>query len=244
MYFPIGDLHGRCDLAELMYDKIKKLVTDGIDPAWGGTVVWLGDYIDRGPQAKELLDFLMTLPTEEENGIKNIFLRGNHEHMMTENFKYFEEQTWGMWMYPNNGGPDTLASFGINPEKEELVGHPKLAPYVEWIDTLPYIYTADDYVFVHAGIDPTTRPEHQTEITCLWGRGGFPRGTEYEFYRKIIVHGHYTHWSGPKIAPERNQIAMDIGACKTGRACTVGLPQFYDGEKGADLEVHWVYNNP
>lgn len=231
MFFPIGDLHGRCDLAVKLYDKVKELADGGIDPAWGVTIVWLGDYIDRGPQSKELLDFLMNL--EDTENVKNVFILGNHEEFMLHCCEFPQDKET-MWMWLKNGGEETVQNF-----KE--AGVTDLKPYVEWLNELPYIYQVNEYVFVHAGVDPKRPLDKQLRDTCLW-QGRRPIG----FYktgglRKIVVHGHtfYPKEKWPTIAIEKKQIAMDVGANFTNKACTVGLPEFWEDDNYEILE-YWV----
>lgn len=235
MFFPIGDLHGRCDLGMALYAKIKELADGGIDPAWGATIVWLGDYIDRGPQSKELLDFLMNL--EDTENVKNIFLLGNHEEFMLHCYENpYDRETLYMWV--QNGGEETLNNFNIHTRDEmDTV----LRPYVDWLNGLPYIYQNNEYVFVHAGVNPAKPLDKQLRDTCLW-QNRRPIG----FYktagmRKIVVHGH-TFYKGekwPTIAIDKMQIAMDVGANFTNKACTVGLPEFWDDPDYEVLE-YWV----
>ncbi len=65
MYYPIGDIHGRFDLLEGLYAMVREEIEQNPDYAMGDTIVFLGDYIDRGPQSKEVLDFLMNLEDTE-----------------------------------------------------------------------------------------------------------------------------------------------------------------------------------
>src|SRR5690606_352365 len=127
----VGDIHGcydhLLDLMDMVYDQ---------EP---GTIVFLGDYIDRGPKSKQVLDCLMSLDsggTKIAGDWKYVFLRGNHEEMVLLGDSYL----WHM-----NGGKETLDSFPNRIMPQE---------YIDWMKKLKLTYETDDYYFVHAGLRP------------------------------------------------------------------------------------------
>lgn len=227
MYFPIGDIHGQYNLMKKLYDKIVEEIENGIDPVWGGTIVFLGDYIDRGPDSKKVLDFLMNL--EDTENIKHIILKGNHETFMVEcqrqphNFINVD-----IWM--NNGGEETIEAFDVNTKD---IQNGALKEYVEWLDNLPFIYTTWDYIFVHAGYNGNVPLHLQAEEYCVWDFNKTPN--LYRYMHKIVIHGHMMRHDGPIIDLKNNRIWMDVGAGLVNKHATVCLPEIYEGE--TDLKV-------
>ena len=227
MYFPIGDMHGSCDIHRKLYNKIVQKISQGIDPAFGGTIVFLGDYIDRGPDSKKVLDWLMTIKNFKINGhkVNHKFIRGNHEQFVIEickpDNKYSNKTIIGNWLC--NGGAETLQSFDCT-INDLLDG--KLDAYVNWIRALPRTFTDPDYVFVHAGIDRYQPIKKQVDFHTMWA---FDRNHEaYKGYNRVIVHGHMVKKAGPIIDLPNNRIWMDVGAHSYGRAATVCLPEPFD----------------
>jgi serine/threonine protein phosphatase 1 len=227
MYFPIGDIHGCYDLVRRLYDKIVVRIEAGIDPVYGGTIVFLGDYIDRGPDTPKVLDFLMGL--EDVNGdlpIKHIMLQGNHDVMMINVRRYAATLMWQkMWL--NNGGKETIDQFGVT--IQDIVDG-ALDKYIIWMENCPIIAQDPDYVFVHAGVN-IHKPlnKQQTEIiACLWDINRDQRA--YHKLNKIIVHGHTWQNKFPKpfVDTPNNRIWMDVGAGLFDMICTVCLPEPYD----------------
>ena len=227
MYYPIGDIHGDYENARRLYDRIIEEIDAGIDPAFGGTIVFLGDYIDRGPDSKRVMDFVMGL--EDRENVKHIFLKGNHEDFMTYcRHNPRDYKTMDMWQF--HGGEETLAAFGVT-VGEFYAG--ALDKYVEWIDALPLIAHDPDYVFVHAGIDPNIPLAQQNAHDMMWE---FHRDPEtYTDYRKIVIHGHSMKKGGPIIALRKNRIYMDNGMNLFHDPATVCLPEPY--EPGVYLKV-------
>jgi len=223
MYFPIGDIHGRYDLVRKLYDKVVAEINTGVDPVNGGTIVFLGDYIDRGPESSKVLDFLMSL--EDVSGdipIKHMMLRGNHEAMMVH-CRYHPEDIGYLHMWLSNGGDKTIDSFGVS--MQDIVDG-ALDNYIAWINNRPIIAHDDYYIFVHAGFNPFYPLDNQDENCCLWD---FEQDhAAYKRVGRVIVHGHMVMASGPIIDLPNNRIWMDVGAVWTNRLCSVGLPEPYD----------------
>jgi serine/threonine protein phosphatase 1 len=226
MYFPIGDIHGAYDLVRRLYDKIVARIEAGIDPVYGGTIVFLGDYIDRGPDAPKVLDFVMGLQdVEGDMPIKHIMLRGNHEEMMI-NTRRHPEDIMGLRMWLGNGGKETIDQFGVT--VQEIVDG-ALDNYIVWMENLPMHVQDPDYFFVHAGVNAHLPLDKQTdEVACLWDINRNDRA--YRNLNKIIVHGH--NWVNrhpkPFVDTPNNRIWMDVGASLFGMICTVCLPEPYD----------------
>jgi serine/threonine protein phosphatase 1 len=230
MYFPIGDIHGEYDATARLYDKIVNLVEGGIDPAFGGTIVFLGDYIDRGKDTKKVLDFLMNL--KDTDNLKHHFLMGNHEEFMLH-CRYNPNDQQTAWQWLKHGGRETLEAF--NADLQDLHDG-VLDNYIEWMIKLPLMLHDPDYVFVHAAIDPNIKLEGQLRERCLWHFEENPM--KYTNYRKIVVHGHMTKKEGPIIDIPNNRIWMDVGANFRKKHCTVGLPEPF--EHAVEIKTYWV----
>lgn len=228
MYFPIGDIHGAYDDLCRLYEKIvKEIEAGGVD----GTIVFLGDYIDYGPDSKKVLDFLMKL--ENTDNIKHVFLKGNHEEFITHcRNDITDHHTFDIWHY--NGGSATLDSFNIG-HKELYAG--EIDEYIDWLWSLPLIDHDTEYVFVHAGININKALRLQNSNEMLWK---FYRNPEqYKNYNKIIVHGHSMKRNGPIIDLENNRIWMDNGMNLFHKPATVALPEFND-ETDSYPKIIWA----
>lgn len=192
--FVIGDIHGCKDLVQKIHNKILEL-SKNIEGQ--KLLIYLGDYIDRGPNIKETIQILIDFCP---NNFNKIFLLGNHEQMLFEFISYNPNSPY-VWFA--NGGAQTLESYGIDiskyiEESMEIEDINKMRE--EFIESLPSAhknffnqlklnYEWKNYFFVHAGIDPDLPLEQQNKETMLWTR-------EQKFfdpkmtYNKIIVHGH------------------------------------------------------
>lgn len=219
--YAVGDVHGRADLLETLLQSIE---ADAVK--CGGperpVLVFLGDYVDRGPGVKKVLDQLCDLQDETRYELR--LLKGNHEAAMLAFLRQPESgPTWAAF-----GGLDTLASYGVPPP---LRSTPEAWQQASRAldDALPDRHRAllarlellaeyGDYLFVHAGVRPGVAPEDQTEDDLLWIRDEFLgwRGS----FGRVIVHGH-TPEPTPVIA--RNRIGVDTGAYATGVLTAVRL---------------------
>ena len=215
--YVIGDVHGNADALRDVFNRI-----DADKPLWAirrPVQIFLGDYVDRGPASREVLDLLITRSHADEL----LLLKGNHEAMFLE---FFENPSLlGHWR--QFGGLQTLISYGLKPsinpspdEQKELAR--KLARSIppahrELIAAMPLSFSIGDFFFVHAGVRPGIPFKLQKEEDLLWIREDFLlHEREYE---KIVVHGH-TPVAEPDVRP--NRINIDVGAYATGRlACLV-----------------------
>lgn len=208
----MGDIHGRADLLELLLEKIWADATTG-------TLIFLGDYVDRGPATKAVVDCLIGL---ERPGWDIIKLRGNHEQVMLEFLN--NPETYQAWR--SFGGAETLLSYGIRPpmfsdakelEKTRDALAAALPPaHLVFLNGLPYFQLVGDYYFVHAGIRPGVSLERQSPDDMLWIREEFLLSTVD--FGKIVVHGHSPS-ERPIVKP--NRIGIDTGAYATGRLTAV-----------------------
>lgn len=130
----IGDIHGCLRELDVL---LKKLPADV-------PLVFLGDYIDRGPDSKGCIDRLLA----EKH--RSIYLRGNHEQMLLDYFHDRDNPDTKIWLLRVNGGPQTLESYGL---ESGAVYEDLPASHREFIETLPLYHEAADFIAVHAGLD-------------------------------------------------------------------------------------------
>ena len=214
--YSIGDIHGRKDLLVALR---KLIVADAKKNGFEDkTIVYLGDYVDRGPDSRGVIELLMNKPLE---GFNNICLKGNHEEMMFKAVEWYTKgpgsrSSWTDWvqMWTTNGGWPTLRSYGI--EREDIVGGNEwenveaLLPkdHIYWMKALPNYYIDGDYLFVHAGIRPGLTLEEQTSNDLLWIRSEFINSIEDHGYK--VVHGHCP--TKGEVDFKFNRINIDTGA--------------------------------
>lgn len=218
--YAIGDIHGRLDLLNALLDMMAK---DAAGFSGEKVAVFLGDYIDRGPESKGVIDRLMQpLPA----GIQPVYLLGNHEWALLRLFTSLE--TGAGWMV--HGGMETLKSYGI-PMQPGQATHERLvelqqtlqqrfpARHRRWLQNCLISYEIGDYYFAHAGIRPEVPLPDQSEMDRLWIRKGFLdwRGTGLE---KMIVHGHTI---SPEAEVTSYRIGIDTGAYASGRLTALVL---------------------
>jgi serine/threonine protein phosphatase 1 len=219
--FAIGDVHGCFDqLQELL------LFCDRARATREARYIFIGDYIDRGPDARKVVDLLMQKQREE--GERFICLRGNHEQMLVvaadEQRSDRDLMTW--W---GNGGEQTLDSYGVNDPGSLPASH------LEWIKRLPLKFTDQKRLFVHAGIRPGISIANQSERDLLWIREPF-LSCEMP-YELFVVHGHTPTKSRlPDLRPTR--LNLDTGACFGGELTAAAFteknvgPTFFVNSRG------------
>lgn len=157
--FAIGDLHG-C-LAEL------EVLLEALAPEAGDTVCFLGDYVDRGPDARGVIERLIRLRAE---GPQCVFLKGNHEDMFLAFLgrpgRHGDAFLW-------NGGNATLASYGCDGMPGPTVATRLPAAHDEFLNGLRTHAVLGDFLCVHAGVRPTRPLDSQSEEDLLWIREEF-----------------------------------------------------------------------
>jgi serine/threonine protein phosphatase 1 len=189
--YAIGDIHGSCGKLRALLDHCRK---------HRGTaeyrVVFLGDYIDRGPNSREVVDLL--IDTQSQAPDHAICLMGNHEDMLLSAVNDGDHELWLA-----NGGATTLASYGVGRADAIPLTH------LEWFHSLPLATADEKRFFVHAGVRPGVPLKQQREFDLLWIREPFlsdPR--DHGLY---VVHGHTPIRSGmPEL--RRNRLNLDTGA--------------------------------
>ena len=216
--YAIGDIHGRADLLDRTLKQVDADLAK--DPPSQAIQVFLGDYVDRGPASREVLDRLIA----RESTHQAVFLKGNHEALLTR----FQTDPSILDDWQRLGGLETLMSYGITPSiNADPIGQTRLAlafgqtfpeSHRTFLGNLKTSFTCGDYFFVHAGVRPGVPLTEQREEDLLWIRQEFLL-CEDDF-SKIVVHGH-TPVMQPDIRP--NRINIDTGAYATGRLTCLAL---------------------
>ena len=210
--YAIGDIHGRLDLLDSVLARID---TDmGEHPASNAIRIFLGDYIDRGPDSKRVLDRLVNYCVTEPT----VCLMGNHEAFLREFLK--NPDVLPIWR--RCGGLDTLLSYGLAPkietdaqDQQELASElDRILPssHREFLSGLKQYFICGDFFFAHAGVRPGICLTKQSEYDLLWIREDFLLSEDH--FGKVVVHGH-TPVLEPDVRP--NRINIDTGAYATGR---------------------------
>lgn len=204
--FVVGDVHG-------CFHTLVKLINQ-LPMESGDKLIFVGDYIDRGPHSKQVVDFVKELT---ESG-QAIALMGNHEKMCVD--ANLGSGHWGQtWMM--NGGGATIESYDTRSEDERAIpptfdtearakwheNLPRVSKeHVEWMASLPITHEVGDFFICHAGINPEFSLEEQREDDLLWIRNEFI--TYAMPLSKRVVFGH-TPFKKPQILS--NKIGIDTG---------------------------------
>ena len=194
-----GDIHGEVSALCRLLERLNLTSAD--------TLVFLGDYIDRGEDSRAVLDLLMDL----ERQYSCVFLKGNHEDLFLTAYDG-SETDWGLWLM--NGGLKTLQDFdSILPQDI----------YIDWIRRLRTSYETDTHYFVHAGVQPGKPPSESSDADRLWIREPF-LSSAYD-WGKVVVFGHTVQFGGPLVQP--NKIGIDTGAFvhRFGKLTCLVLPE-------------------
>jgi serine/threonine protein phosphatase 1 len=155
--YAIGDIHGCVDELTAMLSSIA--------PVRGDTVVFVGDYIDRGPAARDVIEVLLEL---RRGAAEYVFLKGNHEDMMLS-FLGLPGHYGDSFLF--NGGAPTLESYGVAEGEPAVELIP--ASHMDFLKALATSYLHPPYLFVHAGISPLRQLEEQSVEDMLWIRQEF-----------------------------------------------------------------------
>ncbi len=222
--YAVGDIHGRLDLLERMHALIE---ADAAERQAARTVVvYVGDYVDRGPESRGVVELLINQPLRARlEDIESVHLIGNHEAFL---LKFLEDpQSASIWFM--NGGDATLRSYGVDPWQVAQLDNFAEALRQSFVEHLPETHLAffrnlrlsheeGDYLFVHAGIRPGTALDDQKPEDLIWIREDFLDSNED--FGRVIVHGH-TPQRTPQV--RANRIGIDTGAVYGGKLTTVVL---------------------
>lgn len=187
--YAIGDLHGRYDLLLKALNEMTEV---------NATVVFLGDYIDRGPDSEAIVSLLRG----GSRGQRWVCLRGNHEDMMI-GAMLGDSHLQASWV--QNGGYTTIQSYGED--------YDKMQNAALWMSRLKTIYSDKHRVFVHAAVKENYPLENQPEACTQWMR--YDENDHGGYFGKHVVHGHTPFKNGPIMMRERTN--LDVGAHRTGR---------------------------
>lgn len=217
--YAIGDIHGRADLLSKLLDKIEADITD-LDRK--PHLVFLGDYIDRGLQSRQVIE---TLLSDRLAPFETHYLKGNHEDAL---LSFLSDPSFGP-KWAAYGGRETLVSYGVRPPRS-------LSLNAEWEDahdaflkaipnghqtflmSLPTSVRIGGYGFAHAGLRPGKKFAEQTDHDLMWIRDEFLK--ENSTFDVMVVHGHT-----PVDTPhsDHRRINVDTGAYFTGRLTAAKL---------------------
>ena len=216
--FVIPDIHGRLDLLDAGLAEIAARSKSKRD-----TIVTIGDYVDKGPASKGVIERLMP-------GLGDRFalvaLKGNHDAMMVDALR--GDSKMAAWLA--KGGDTALVSYG---------GHTADVPqsHIDWLAQLQLLHADTHRLYVHAGVDPGVSLDRQSEETLLWKR--YPKGYSESFGNLHVVHGHDNDPDGPLLYAGRTN--LDTLAWKTGRL-TIGV--FDDDRPGGPIDFIIIKGAP
>jgi serine/threonine protein phosphatase 1 len=219
--YAVGDLHGRYDLLRAMLERI-------IDDFEGRRddrrlqIVFLGDYIDRGDQSRDVLETLMKLVGGVHLDI--VALRGNHEAALLDFVR--APNMYRSWL--DFGAQQTMASYGVSLPRREMSETDlvslrdqlveALGEHLEFLRELPLMARSGDVVFTHAGVGEGDGEALANQQAMLWGdRGADP---DWPAPGKLVVHGHYDDVDA---VDRPGRICVDTGAYYSGRLTAVRI---------------------
>jgi serine/threonine protein phosphatase 1 len=214
--FAVGDIHGRADLLGEMMALLEERAEAERRDAGEPIVIFLGDYVDRGPQSSAVIDMLLS---GRPRGFERRYLKGNHEQSMLLFMETpLENRAWVL-----QGGAETLISYGVQPpppvgasDEDWIAVGTALKervpePHKAFLNGLERYAALGDYAFVHAGVDAARTLEEQTDDDLFWSRDRFIASKRKFSHR--VVHG---HTPVDKPYADQRRIAVDTGAYASG----------------------------
>lgn len=196
LFFAVGDIHGCLDKLLELLDQCRRFAKGR-----PSTFIFLGDYIDRGPDSRGVVQTVMDMTIAEPERV--IALAGNHEDLLRQT-----DTSAGMGRWLANGGGPTLRSYGVTSPKDLPAAH------LAFLTGLPLFHDDGLHFFVHAGIRPGVPLDEQAREHLLWIRRPFLDSKAD--HGRLIVHGHSpTPDRKPLVLP--NRVNIDCGAIFGGR---------------------------
>lgn len=228
--YAIGDIHGELEMLERLLERIQQDAAEARPTR--KVVVFLGDYVDRGSNSRQVIELLLSEPLP---GFESVYLKGNHEAA----FEGFMTAPENHLHWLTFGGVSTCASYGVDsaapPEDAEMLtwlsrclSDAVPQAHKDFLSALRLSHQEGDYFFAHAGIKPGIPVEEQQAEDLLWIREAFLRSTLDHGH--IVVHGHTPEWSPVTRA---NRIGIDTGACFGGALTALVL----DGDSQSFLQI-------
>jgi serine/threonine protein phosphatase 1 len=230
--FVIGDVHGERAHLDRVLDRLPRVAADD-------TLVLLGDYLDRGPDSRGVIERLRRLP--EQTAGKVVFLRGNHEDIYLRALA--GDLELGFFLGRHNGAAEALRSFT---DRELVPGAPLThdeaielldparwipRPVARWLAALPVWYEDDHAIYVHAGLDGEgavwKHPRDGAQKPLLWMR---ERDFYLQYEGKPVVFGHTPTSELPPAEPGRGVwrrgplVGLDTGCGRGGWLSAIELP--------------------
>jgi len=205
--YAIGDIHGKF---HMLVELIAKIAPEKDD-----TLIFLGDYIDRGDMSFEVIEFLIGLNKKHNC----VFLMGNHEVMFLDFLSGIHEN-----MFKMNGGYKTVNNYEIHgydihhhtPYLERTLPR----THIDFLHNLKYYHETEEYIFVHAGLLPYISLEKQPKDELVWIRFRFIESS-YDWGKKVI----FGHTPSSEVLFEANKICIDTGAAYSGPLTAIKLPE-------------------
>jgi serine/threonine protein phosphatase 1 len=220
--YAVGDIHGCVDLLTALLARIESDAAR-LQPRKSPALVFLGDYVDRGPDSRGVIDVVLSAQAEGRFEVRA--LKGNHEEAL---LGFLADADFGP-VWADFGGQQTLQSYGVPPPSlrsdiaaweraREALGQALPPEHLTFLSGLELTCVYGDYVFVHAGVRPGVRLADQAERDLLWIRDEFlyARGP----FEGVVVHGH-TPEAEPFVGD--NRIGIDTGAYATGVLTAIRL---------------------
>jgi serine/threonine protein phosphatase 1 len=220
LLYAVGDIHGRLDLLQRLLEMIRRDAE--ASRAARRILIFLGDYVDRGPDSRGVVERLIG---DVPQGFDVHFLKGNHEAILLD----FIAEPWRLDHWLQNGGEETMRSYGVDTQSLALLGSPPSAWRDAFSEALPETHlrffrnlqlsvTFGDYLFVHAGVRPGVPLGEQSAADLVWIRAPFLDHAEP--FGKVVVHG---HTPGEEPVTRSNRVGIDTGAVFTGRLTALRL---------------------
>ncbi|MEZ5936995.1 MAG: metallophosphoesterase family protein [Hyphomonadaceae bacterium] len=219
--YAVGDVHGRADLLQRLIAELREDAKQG-EYEGRPILIFLGDYVDRGFQSKEVLSTLISPALSE---FETYFLKGNHEAAMLQ---FLKDPSIGP-RWAEYGGVETLVSYGVQPPRvrtsmdewaraSQALNAALPQQHRHFLENLDISVRIGDYIFVHAGLRPGVSLDMQSEHDMLWIREEFLEDRKH--LGAVVVHGHT-----PSQAPYRDsrRIGIDTGAYLSGRLTAARL---------------------
>jgi serine/threonine protein phosphatase 1 len=207
--YAVGDIHGCAAELDTLMEKIRRDRTN-----WSGSahLIFIGDYVDRGPDSKGVVERLLAPPGDFEI----CYLRGNHDQTLLDFLA--DPSVFGAWR--DFGGRETLLSYGVMPPRfEELSAFEEARDrfqealpqeHLAFFEGLPLFARIGGYFFAHAGVRPGVGLDRQNTEDLLWIREEFLFSAED--FGMVVVHG---HTPSPSPVRRHNRIGIDTGAYAT-----------------------------